>query len=131
MSDHTHLTRLREAYTAFDKGDLAALREFWHEDLRWHEPGSSPVAGDYQGPDAVFGMFGQVMEMTENSLRAEVVLTCADDENGTALVHFTAHRGDRHLDTRCAHVTRFDADGRAVEFWNAPLEPVVWDAFWS
>ena len=119
MSEHPDVGRTREAYDAFDKGDLATLGGPWRADLLWHEPGSSPLAGDHRGPEAVLGMFTSVMEMTGNSLRAEALLMCADDAHGTA------------LDTLCAHVIRFDADGQVTEFGNAPTEPVVWDAFWS
>ena len=129
MSEHPNVARMQAGYTAFAKGDLAALTELMREDIRWHEPGDGPLSGDYEGPQAVFGMFGRSMELTENSLRIEPVLVCADDEHGTALVRFTAHRGDRHLDTLVAQVVRFDGDGRLAEFWNAPTEPAVMEAF--
>ncbi|MGY1815582.1 nuclear transport factor 2 family protein [Blastococcus sp. SYSU D00820] len=131
MSDHPNLARMREGYEAFSKGDLTTLTELWRDDIRWHEPGGSQLSGTYEGPEAVFGMFARAMEMTENSLRAEALLVCADDAHGTALVRFTAHRGERHLDTLCAHVARFDADGRLAEFWNAPTEAAAFDAFFA
>lgn len=120
---------MREGYEAFAKSDLATLTEQWRSDIRWHEPGSSPISGDYEGPQAVFAMFGRLMEMTENSFRAEPVLLCADDEHGTALVRLTAHRGDRHLDTLVAQVVRFDGDGKLAEFWNAPTDQPVLERF--
>ncbi len=129
MSDHPNLLRSRKGYEAFAKGDLATLTEQWREDIRWHEPGTSELAGDYEGPQAVFGMFARLMELTESSFRAEPVLLCADDEHGMALVRFTAHRGDRHLDTLVAQVARFDGDGRVAEFWNAPTDQPVMDRF--
>ncbi len=129
MSDHPNLLRSRKGYEAFAKGDLATLTEQWREDIRWHEPGTSELAGDYEGPQAVFGMFARLMELTESSFRAEPVLVCADDEHGMALVRFTAHRGDRHLDTLVAQVARFDGDGRVAEFWNAPTDQPVMDRF--
>jgi uncharacterized protein len=129
MSDHPNLARMREGYTAYSKGDLAAMTELLREDVRWHEPGDGPLSGTYEGPQAIFGMFGHSMELMENSLRVEPVQMCADDEHGTALVRFTAHRGDRHLDTLVAQVFRFDGDGRVAEFWNAPTEPAVMEDF--
>jgi hypothetical protein len=123
--------RMREGYEAFAKGDLATLTEQWRADIRWHEQGAPGLAGDYQGPQAVFGMFARLMEMTENSFRADPVLMCADDEHGTTLVRMTAHRGDRHLDTLVAHVTRFDGDGRLAEFWNAPTDQQALERFFA
>jgi uncharacterized protein len=130
-TDHPNLTRMREGYEAFSKGDLAALTQLYREDIRWHEPGTSELAGDHEGTQAVFAMFGRLMELTENSFGVEPLLLCADDEHGTALVRFTAHRGDRHLDTLAAQVARFDGDGRLAEFWNAPIEPEVVETFIS
>jgi ketosteroid isomerase-like protein len=129
MSDHPNLSRMREGYDAFGKGDLAGLRELWRNDVRWHEPGSTPLSGDYEGPQAVFAMFGRLMELTGGSFRAEPVLMCADDEHGTALVRFTAHREDRHLDTLVAQVARFDGDGKLAEFWNAPTDQPLMERF--
>ncbi len=131
MSDHPNLARMREGYTAFAKGDLATLTELWRADVRWHEPGDAPLSGDYDGPQAVFAMFGRAMELTENSLRIEPLLVCADDEHGTALVRVTAHRGDRHLDTLSAHVVRFDGEGRLAEFWSAPIDRPTVEAFFA
>jgi uncharacterized protein len=129
VSDHPNLILMREGYQAFAKSDLATLTEQWRADIRWHEPGSNPFSGDYEGPQAVFEMFGRLMELTENSFRAEPVLLCADDEHGTALVRFTAHRGDRHLDTLVAQVVRFDGDGKLAEFWNAPTDQPLMERF--
>lgn len=42
-------------YEAFTKADLETLTEFLDENASWHTPGRSPIAGDYQGRDAVFG----------------------------------------------------------------------------
>jgi ketosteroid isomerase-like protein len=50
MSDHPNVARMREGYDAFAKGDLAALRELMTEDIVWHLPGHSALAGDYEGP---------------------------------------------------------------------------------
>ncbi|MGX5657607.1 nuclear transport factor 2 family protein [Geodermatophilus nigrescens] len=129
MTEHPNVARMREGYEAFAKSDLATLTEQWRSDIRWHEPGNTPIAGDYEGPQAVFAMFGRLMELTENSFRAEPVLLCAGDEHGTALVRFTAHRGDRHLDTLVAQVVRFDGDGKLAEFWNAPTDPPLMERF--
>jgi uncharacterized protein len=131
VSDHPNLARTREGYEAFAKGDLATLTEQWRPDIRWHEQGTSELAGTYEGPQAVFGMFARLMELTENSFRVEPVLMCADDEHGTVLVRMTAHRGDRHLDTLVAQVARFDGDGKLAEFWNAPTDQQVMDRFFA
>jgi hypothetical protein len=130
MAEHPHVQLLRDAYAAFGKGDLAALTPTWAEDIRWHVPGTTDLAGTYEGHEAVLGFLGAAMDRTEGTLRVEPVALFADDTHGVALVHTTARRGDRHLDTMNAHICRFRED-RVMEFWEAPTEPQVVDAFWA
>jgi uncharacterized protein len=41
---------LREAFVAFQRGDLAALQStYFAEDIRYHVPGRSQISGNYQG----------------------------------------------------------------------------------
>jgi uncharacterized protein len=130
MSEHPNVARLREGYEAFGKGDLPALTELWAPDIRWHEPGTGPISGTYEGPDAVFEMFGRLMELTEGSFRAEPLLICADDDHGVVLVRVTAHRGGRSMESLSTHVMRF-RDGVSTEFWDAPTDQPSLEAFLS
>ncbi|WP_269799581.1 nuclear transport factor 2 family protein [Geodermatophilus chilensis] len=98
---------MREAYTAFGKGDLAALTRLWAQDIRWHVPGTTDLAGTYEGHEGVLGFLGAAMDRSEGSLRVEPVALFADDTHGVALVALTGHRGNRHLDTMNAHISRF------------------------
>jgi ketosteroid isomerase-like protein len=114
---HPNVQRLRDGYTAFGKGDFAALDGLFAEDIRWHEPGRNQLSGDYEGRAAVYELFGRLMEVTEGSFRIDLRVVLADDTHGAAVVGITAHRGDRTLDTTNAHVFRFEGD-RVAEFWE-------------
>jgi len=46
------LARQRTMYAG---GDHAAAAEMLAEDVVWHVPGTSPIAGDYRGREAVSG----------------------------------------------------------------------------
>ncbi|MGY1776329.1 nuclear transport factor 2 family protein [Geodermatophilus sp. SYSU D00804] len=129
-SPHPHATVLLEACEAFGKGDLDRLPELWTDDVRWHEPGAHPLAGDHTGPQEVVGLFGLAFEVTEGSLRVEVRSAFADDTDGVAVVRMTASRGDRHLDVLAAQVHRFE-DGRIAEVWDAHTDQAAVDAFLS
>jgi hypothetical protein len=65
MAEHPNVARIRDGYAAFAKGDFAALNDLFAEDLLWHVNGRSQFAGEYRGPEAVFGVFGKLMEVTE------------------------------------------------------------------
>ena len=69
---HPNEDLIRRGYDAFSRGDTDTLRELYHPDIVWHAPGRSQLAGDHQGVDAVFGFFGQTMEMTGGNFGVEV-----------------------------------------------------------
>jgi ketosteroid isomerase-like protein len=48
------LARQREMYAG---GDSGPLEELLADDVVWHVPGTSPIAGDYRGRQAVIGYF--------------------------------------------------------------------------
>ncbi|MGY1711192.1 nuclear transport factor 2 family protein [Geodermatophilus sp. SYSU D00758] len=130
MSEHPNVQRIRDAYEAFAKGDLAAMPQYWADDIRWHSPGRNAVAGTYEGASQVFELFGRLVELTGGTLRVEPQAVFADDTHAVALVHLTGHRDGRTLDLLDAHVMRM-ADGRVTEFWAAPTDPVAMDEFWA
>ena len=79
MAEHLHVQLLLDAYAAFGKGDVAALTPTGAEDIRWHVPGTTDLAGTYEGHEAVLGFLGAAMDRTEGSLRAEPVALFADE----------------------------------------------------
>jgi ketosteroid isomerase-like protein len=121
---------LRRGYEAFAAGDMATLNELLSDDIVWHVPGKSPIAGDYKGKDQVFGFFGKIVEMTGGNFKNEIHDLLANDEHGIVLVTTTADRGAKHLDDRQVHVFHLK-DGRATEFWNHSGDQYALDEFWS
>jgi ketosteroid isomerase-like protein len=130
MSDHPNVQRMRDGYDAFAKGDLPALRELLTEDIVWHVPGRSALAGDYEGIDAVLAFFGRVMETTGGSFRVEPITLLADENYGAAPVRISAHRGDRHLDVMNLQASRLQ-DGRVAEFWDTSTYPDATEEFFA
>jgi uncharacterized protein len=90
---------------------------------RW---GRSQIAGDYRGREAVFGLFGKIMEVTEGSFRMDPHAVLADDEHAVALVFATASRGGRSITDNDAHVFHM-RDGKVVEFWTASTDQYAFD----
>jgi len=115
MSEQQYIDRLRDAYAAFGDGDFDALQTIWAPELRWHAPGSHPLAGTYEGIPAVLAFLEQVMELTQGTFRAELQTLCAGGDLGVAVVRVTGRREGRSLDVVDAQVSRFDGD-RVVEF---------------
>jgi uncharacterized protein len=126
MDSHPNVTRIKEGYAAFAKGDFAALDELFAEDLLWHEVGRNQLAGEYRGRDAVYGFFGQLMQVTEGTFHLDVHTILADDEHAVALVVTTARKGDRTMMVNDVHVFHL-RDGKVAEFWTASTDQYAVD----
>ncbi len=126
MAEHPNVARIRDGYAAFAKGDFSVLNDLFAEDLLWHNPGRNQLAGDYLGRDAVYGLFGRLMELTEGSFELDIQSVFADDEHGVALVVSSASRRGLNARATDAHIFRL-RDGQVVEFWNASTDPYAYD----
>ena len=63
MSEHPNAKLVRRGFESFAQGDLAALREWMMDEVVWHEPGRSPLGGEYKGPCGVLD-HGKTSEVT-------------------------------------------------------------------
>ena len=126
MAEHPNAARIRDGYAAFAKGDFAVLNDLFAEDLVWREFGRSQLAGEYRGRDAVYGLFGKLMEVSEGTFRVDLHKVFADDEHGVALVTTTASRGGQSIAVYAAHV--FDLrDGKVTEFRDGSTDQYAVD----
>ena len=130
-AQHANIQRSKRAYEAFGKGDMATVSDLLADDVLWHVSGSSPLAGDYKGKDAVFGFFGKLTEMTGGTFKLEVHDILANDEHSVTLLTATAERNGKKLDTRQVHVTHPDSEGRVKEFWAFDENQAASDQFYS
>jgi uncharacterized protein len=134
MSVHTEIDnaeRVRQGYAAFNTADLASLTELMDENVSWHTPGRSPIAGDYVGRDAVFGQFGRYGGETNGTFTAELKrVFVADDGTVIGLHHNSGERNGKRLATDCCLVFEFE-NGRVVSGREVFVDLHNWDEFWS
>jgi len=123
---HPNVARIHDAYAAFANGDLAALNDYFAEDVVFHVVGRNQLSADYNGRDAVYEFFGKLMAITDGTFHVDVHAAFADDEHGVALVMVTASRNGRSMKVNGAHVTHL-RDGRIVEFWDASTDQYATD----
>jgi ketosteroid isomerase-like protein len=126
MAEHPNVTRIKDGYAAFAKGDFAVLNDLFAEDLVWHIGGRSQLTKDYRGRDQVYGFFGKLMELTEGSFHIDLHAVFADDEHGVALVAATASRGGKSVTINEAHIYHL-RDGRVTEFWDGSTDQYAFD----
>ena len=126
MAEHPNVARIRDGYAAFAKGDFAALNDLFADELLWHTGGRNQLAGNYRGRDAVYGFFGNLMEITEGSFHLYLHAVLADDDHGVALTIATASRGGRSISVEETDVMHL-RDGKIVEFWTTSFDQYAFD----
>ena len=128
---HPNADLVREGVAAFQRGDLDALqRQYFAEDIRYHVPGRSPVAGDYEGVAQVLGFFGQLFELSGGTLRVELHDVMATDEHAAALLKIRAERAGKQLEDNTV-LTFHIRDGKVAEVWSQQTDLYAVDEFWS
>jgi ketosteroid isomerase-like protein len=128
MEEHPNVALMRKGYAAFGSGDMATLGELLASDVVWHEPGNSPLSGDYAGQEATFGLFGKLFELSAGDLTQELHAVLADDEHGVALLKQHIGRPDgRSYDGSAVHVFHLKG-GKVVEFWGYSTDQAAADA---
>jgi YbgC/YbaW family acyl-CoA thioester hydrolase len=121
------LTRQREMYSG---GHLAPVEELLAEDVVWHVPGTSPIAGDYRGREAVTGYFRLRRELAGGAIRVTKGGEAHHEEALVQLADGRAPLGGREVVWRTAGVYRV-ADGRIAEAWLVPLDQEHFDRVWA
>jgi uncharacterized protein len=121
------LARQRAMYAG---GDLAAVEGLLADDVVWHVPGTSPIAGDYRGREAVLGYFGRRRELAGGAIEIVKHGEAHHDEALVQLADGRAVIGGQEVTWRTAGVYRV-AGGRIAEAWLVPLDLEQFDRAWS
>jgi uncharacterized protein len=127
---HPNEDLVRRGYEAFAKGDVDTLNSLISDDIVWHVPGRSPLAGDYKGKEAVFGLFGKIVELSGGTFGQDIHDVLANDEHALVMVENHAEREGKRLNDRQVHVLHLK-DGKVTEFWNHFGDQYATDEFWS
>ena len=126
---HPNEDIVRKAYGAFTEGDTEVLRRVFAEGIVFRIPGTSPMAGEYRGLDAVFGYLGRLMDRSDGTYALEVHDVIANDEHAIGLTVQSGTRDGRPTTFRSAHVWHVSR-GQLTELWEYPEQP-AFDEFWS
>jgi ketosteroid isomerase-like protein len=122
---------VRRGYEAFSKADIAMLLEILDENASWHTPGRSPIAGDYQGRDAVLAQFSRYGSDTGGTFKAELRHVFTSDDRRVIGLHYNrGERNGKQLDTDCCIVFEI-TNGRVTSGREHFFDLTNWDEFWS
>jgi ketosteroid isomerase-like protein len=128
--------RLLEAFyraqAAFYAGgdDAATLRGLLADDVAWHVPGRSPIAGHYHGHQEVLGYFAARRAHAKATFRVQPRAILADDQWVVQLADGQLERDGQLRSWQTVGVFRI-ADGKIAECWLVPFDQYRFDELWS
>jgi ketosteroid isomerase-like protein len=125
--EHSNAVAYRRTADAFRARDSEALAQLIAEDVTWHVPGGTPLAGEIRGLDTLFRWFERLHEVTNGTfiLREHDVL--ATDDHVVALSDMSSEIDGHRVSVNVVSVMHF-RDGRQLERWFHPSDPAAWDA---
>ena len=122
--------RLGQAMAAVTRGDAETFGEILlADDVVWHWPGRSHVAGDYRGKDAVIGLVREFHRVASDRLQVSPLDVLEGREFLMSFTHVIAEQEGRTLDVVMADAMRFGADGKVEEFWTLSNDQAAVDSF--
>jgi len=132
MSAQGNAELMRRGYEAFSRGDMDTLRnELFTPDIVWHQGGRNQTSGDYRGADAVLGLFGKLVQLTDGTFQVEVHDLLASEEHAVVLARVRAQRAGKTLEHgEYSHVCHF-RDGKLSEAWIVDVDPYELDEFFA
>jgi 2'-5' RNA ligase len=119
-----------EQARAYAGGALDPLRDLLSDDVVWHVPGRSLIAGEHRGVDAVLAYFDTRRRLTDESMSAIVHGASLIGDRVVQLAGGRALRGGREVEWETVGVFRV-ADGHIAECWLVPFDLNAFDAMWS
>ena len=110
-------------------GPVDPVVELLAEDIVWHVPGHSPIAGDHRGVPQVIEYFERRRRLASATMRMHPGELIADGEAVVQLVDGSAELGGKTVEWRTAGVYRVEE--RVREVWLVPLDLGRFDRIWS
>jgi uncharacterized protein len=111
-------------------GDPEPLREMLADDVVWHVPGRSPIAGDHEGIEAVMAYFERRRALARATFRVHVRDVLASDDVVIQLAGGTAELGGESVEWETVGVFRV-RDGKIAEGRLVPFDLYLFDRVWS
>jgi ketosteroid isomerase-like protein len=111
-------------------GDVEPLLTLLSDDVVWHVPGRSSIAGEYRGREAVRGYFEERRARAASTFRVEIKAVLAEGELVMQLADGTAERDGERGSWRTVGVFRVH-DERIAECWVVPFDLYAFDEIWA
>jgi 2'-5' RNA ligase len=111
-------------------GDVGGVRDLLAEDVVWHVPGASAIAGEHRGVEAVLAYMDARRRIMDGTFRVTVHGAAVIAGRVLQLAGGAAVRDGREVTWETVGVFRV-AGGRIAECWLVPFDQAAFDAIWS
>lgn len=134
-NNKTQVQNTQVVQTYFDslaKGDLNTLGGLFADDVIWHQPGNGQLSRTHLGKQAVFGLFGQFMEISGGSFKIDSVeAPMANGDLVSAVLHFSAQKKTgESISMDGVDLMRIES-GKIKEVFLFSADQAAEDAFWG
>lgn len=111
-------------------GELDAIAELLADEIAWHVPGTSPIAGVHRGVEGVLDYFRLRRELAKSSMRITVHGELESADSVAVLAGGSIEEPGAGASWETVGVYRF-AGRRLAEAWLVPLDPRHFDRIWT
>lgn len=129
-TEHPNAQVIRDFFAHFATADETILRQFVQEEIVWHFPGVSPIAGDWHGIAGITQGIRALGFALRQEGQGDFELQEVAANDAVALsVHRDYYDGpDNQLNMRYILYARM-VDGRIAEVWEIPFDLYENDRF--
>jgi ketosteroid isomerase-like protein len=127
---HENEERVRSAFDAYARKDIAGAQDLLADDVTWHFAGRHPFSGDYTGKETVQDVWARRRKLTGGTLSYDVHDVLANDEHVVVLLLNKAERDGRTLEWRSVSVYHMKG-GKMTEPQDQNSSTACWSSLWS
>ena len=106
---------VRDAFDAFNRGDMNALTASWADDFVWHARGSV-FGGDFKGKDAAIGAIARYPQELQD-IELDFHDFVANDNHVVALVNSSFKRNGKTYKDQIVYIFHVNDQGKTTEAW--------------
>jgi len=113
-------------------GSIDPVVELLTNDIVWHVPGKSPIAGDHRGVAQVTDYFKRRRQLADSTMRMRPGEAMVADEAVAQFVEGSAVIDRNRVSWKTMGIYRVDPERLLVdEVWLVPLNGDLFDRIWS
>jgi uncharacterized protein len=110
-------------------GQIDPVRAMLADDIAWHVPGRSAIAGDHVGVNAVLDYFHRRRQLGRGTFKVDVQDVLANDVRAVLFAGGRAERDGTTIAWETVGIFRI-ADGKIAECWLLPFDQYAFDEIW-